>query len=252
MIEISKSELQAFYQSIQGFSPDNSEQQSMVLDEMANFVAKKIHTSAPDFILSLDTELSVIAGELHKPKASIEISGDDVLLSDDGVKVLEAVLIHVLRNSMAHGIESEDERNNFGKPKHGVLSFHFAKKEGYLDLTIKDDGRGLNLSKIKNKAKLGCIEVSSMPDEQIADLICMEDLSTRDSVSMISGIGIGMSSVRSTLETVEGSIGINLEEPMRSREGDSMFPFSFSIRLPSKLWMSSTNSGTRSSNSKCA
>lgn len=145
--------------------------------------------------------------------------------------VLEKIgdpLVHLVRNSLDHGIEMPDVRCKAGKPESGVIKLGAYHQGGNIVIEIKDDGAGLNREKILAKAKQNGLvsEDERLSDEQIDDLIFRPGFSTADVVSDVSGRGVGMDVVRRNIRELGGTV-----EVMSTPGQGSVF----TIRLPLTL-----------------
>src|SRR5689334_22724064 len=133
----------------------------------------------------------------------------------------------MIRNSIDHGIEMENERTAAGKEAEGVVTINAFRRGGYFYFEIQVDGRGLDREKILAKAqRLGLIDSMTLSDEETYDLIFSSGFSTRDEVSETSGRGVGMDAVRESIRHVKGTYQIE-SEPGKGT--------SFTIRLPLTL-----------------
>ncbi|EXJ12237.1 chemotaxis protein CheA [Nitrincola nitratireducens] len=119
-------------------------------------------------------------------------------------------LVHLLRNSMDHGVERPDVRELAGKNTEGVIVLSATHSEGQILITIRDDGAGLNTQKIEAKAiERGLIKPGhGLNEEALHQLIFEPGFSTADSVSDVSGRGVGMDVVRTSIESLRGRIRI--------------------------------------------
>lgn len=136
-----------------------------------------------------------------------------------------APLEHMIRNSIDHGIESEEERLKLGKPEAGAISIGLVREGGDILLQLSDDGRGLNVESIRQRAiQLGLMaENSDLSDQEVIQFIFQPSFSTTEAVTQVSGRGVGMDVVNSQVRELDGSI----QTVTRKGEGTQ-----FSIRLP--------------------
>ncbi|MGA7720587.1 MAG: chemotaxis protein CheW [Ignavibacteriaceae bacterium] len=121
-------------------------------------------------------------------------------------------LIHIIRNSCDHGIEVPEERVKLGKPETGTILLKASIEGGQLIIVINDDGKGLDRKKIYAKAQKMGIDTGNYDDQKILDLIFEPGFSTKTEVSELSGRGVGMDVVRTTIDKLGGSINIKTEE----------------------------------------
>ncbi len=138
------------------------------------------------------------------------IRGQDTELDRSVIEEINDPLIHLLRNSVDHGIETPSERIAAGKNPRGTVTLSARHEQGRIILTVEDDGKGLDVDKLKKSAvQKGIItdtEASTMDDEKAIDLIFASGVSTAKSVSDISGRGVGMDIVRNNIERLNGTI----------------------------------------------
>ncbi|OHD40751.1 MAG: hypothetical protein A2015_16025 [Spirochaetes bacterium GWF1_31_7] len=162
----------------------------------------------------------------------VEVFGDDLEIDRNLIESLEEPMIHILRNAVHHGIESEDERQAKGKPVHGQITISAERKGNNIVISIKDDGQGLNKDKIIKKALekgiLKADEIGSLSDNQIYNIIFLSGFSTADAIDQVSGRGVGMDIVRSVIEANKGKIEIQTETDNFSR---FMFIFPLSTAI---------------------
>ena len=138
--------------------------------------------------------------------------------------------MHCVRNSMDHGIEGPDQRLNLGKSAYGNIFFKVKLSEDQVEVHIFDDGRGLNLTALYKKGKnLNISEASLDDDTKVAQLIFRSGLSTADSVTNISGRGVGMDAIKGFLQDNGGDIHINFTG---QKDMHGFQPFEFVIELP--------------------
>ena len=145
--------------------------------------------------------------------------------------VLEKIgdpLTHLVRNAMDHGLEPPEERIDAGKPAIGTLTLDAYHQSGHIIIEVRDDGRGLNVERIRAKAmEKGLIAADAVLSERaIQDLIFAPGFSTADKVSDLSGRGVGMDVVRSNVLALKGSVNVSTQPGQGS---------TFTIRLPLTL-----------------
>ncbi|ENK0556001.1 chemotaxis protein CheA [Clostridium botulinum] len=145
-------------------------------------------------------------------EAELEIIGQDTEVDKNIIEHIGDPLMHIVRNSMDHGIESVEERINFGKSPKGKIIIEAKNTGGEVWIIIKDDGKGLDKDKILQKAiKQGLIKVeeSEMKNKDVYSLIFLPGFSTNDNVTEYSGRGVGMDVVIKEIEKIRGSITID-------------------------------------------
>jgi len=156
------------------------------------------------------------------------MEGEDTELDKSVVENIGDPLIHMLRNSLDHGIESADERSASGKPQKARITIRAYHKAGNVCIEIEDDGRGLDREKIRGKAiERGlCKQSEQLSDQEVYQFIFMPGFSTAAVVTDISGRGVGMDVVQRNISALRGAIDI------QSEQGKGTL---FTIRLPLTL-----------------
>jgi len=151
-----------------------------------------------------------VSKELGKD-VDLVISGADTELDKTVVEKIGDPLTHLVRNSMDHGIEPADMRIARGKPAQGTLKLNAYHDAGSIVIEVSDDGGGLNKEKILSKAiERGLIpEGANLSDKEIYNLIFEAGFSTADTVSNLSGRGVGMDVVRRNIQALRGSIDLD-------------------------------------------
>jgi two-component system chemotaxis sensor kinase CheA len=152
-----------------------------------------------------------LAQQLGK-KITLEIEGEEVELDKSIIEAIGDPLTHLVRNSIDHGIESPAERTRLGKAEVGRLSLKASQEAGQVVITISDDGAGINPQRIKAKAHqqrlVSEAQLATMTERELLRLIFLPGFSTAETVTEISGRGVGMDVVQSNLTTVGGAIDI--------------------------------------------
>ncbi|KPU44653.1 chemotaxis protein CheA [Oxobacter pfennigii] len=164
---------------------------------------ERIFSRYPRMVRDLSTELN--------KEINFVIKGQETELDRTVVDELGETMIHMLRNSIDHGIESREERIAAGKNPIGNLTITAYQEGNKGVIKVEDDGRGLNLEKIKAKAASKGINVDGMSDTDVKNLIFMEGLSTSEKVTDVSGRGVGMDVVKTKVASIGGSIEVKTE-----------------------------------------
>jgi signal transduction histidine kinase len=160
-------------------------------------------------------DVSRIAADLGKPTPRLLLTGNDQLsFSQALADALDQVLVHVLRNALDHGLESAEERRRCQKPEQGTIGFVCNDLGNGLELEIFDDGRGLNLQKIRERALAlgGLKEEDVVSPAKTAEFIFLSGFSTASEVNLVSGRGVGMDAIRSAMENLHGSVTLRLRD----------------------------------------
>ncbi|HNA87842.1 MAG TPA: chemotaxis protein CheA [Anaerolineales bacterium] len=142
----------------------------------------------------------------------IAIHGEKTEMDRSMLEEINDPLIHLVRNSVDHGIETPEERIAAGKPARGKITLTARHEQGRIILTVEDDGGGINTDKLRKSAvQKGLIseeEAASLNEEQALDLMFMAGLSTASKVTDISGRGVGLDIVKTNIQRINGSIQV--------------------------------------------
>lgn len=152
-----------------------------------------------------------LSADLGK-KIELVTAGADAELDRQVLDLIKDPLTHMVRNCADHGLETPAERIMAGKPETGTIRLEAFHQGGYVVVEIGDDGRGLNLDKIKKKALSNGLatqgEIDRMTEAQVLRFIFAPGFSTAEAVTSVSGRGVGMDVVRSNIEQIGGSIDL--------------------------------------------
>lgn len=150
------------------------------------------------------------ANELGK-KACLQIRGEATEIDRSVLEKISASLEHILRNAVAHGIETSDQRIVSGKPETGQIMMNLQQNNNEIVITIRDDGCGLDLENIRKAAiRQGLInENELLEDDQIAALIFAPGLTTQDQATETAGRGVGMDIVQNDISELGGHISVS-------------------------------------------
>ncbi|QXC58324.1 chemotaxis protein CheA [Vibrio mimicus] len=153
-----------------------------------------------------------LARSLNK-EIDLELRGEETDLDKNLVEALADPLIHLVRNSVDHGIEMPDERAKSGKSRTGKVILSASQEGDHIELAIVDDGAGMNPEKLRSIAvKRGMMDedaASRLSDKECFNLIFMPGFSSKEQISDISGRGVGMDVVKTAINTLNGSIDID-------------------------------------------
>ncbi|MET3824951.1 two-component system chemotaxis sensor kinase CheA [Sphingomonas sp. PvP055] len=140
----------------------------------------------------------------------LEISGETTEVDKGVIEKIGDPLTHMIRNAVDHGIESPAERIAAGKPPEGLITLSAEQKGARIFVRVSDDGKGIDRVRVKAKAvEKGIIPADAvLSDEEIDQLICAPGFSTAETISSISGRGVGMDVVRSNVEALGGRVDI--------------------------------------------
>ncbi len=170
-----------------------------------------------------------LARDLNK-KINLQIIGAETELDRTVIDEIGDPLVHLIRNSLDHGIESPEVRKANGKPEEGTVVLRAYHSGNHVFIEIEDDGAGINRERVLKKAVAKNIikadTAASLSDKQVAELIMSSGFSTAEVISDVSGRGVGLDVVKTTIESLGGTMDIS------STEGKGSL---FSIQLPLTL-----------------
>ena len=161
-------------------------------------------------------------------KVNLMLEGEDTELDKTVVDDLMDPIMHCVRNSVDHGIESPEQRKEAGKDETGTVLLKAANEGNSIVIDVVDDGGGINVEKVKAKAiSKGLIHPSKvLSDQEAAQLIFLPGFSTAEKITNVSGRGVGLDVVKTMIEKLNGTIQVTSEHGKGSK---------FSIRLPLTL-----------------
>jgi two-component system chemotaxis sensor kinase CheA len=161
---------------------------------------------------SLPRLVREVAGEVGK-KIHLLTEGAETELDRQLIELIRDPLTHMIRNCAAHGIETPAERLDSGKPEAGTIRISASHEAGQITINVIDDGRGLDIPRIRQKAiALGLAseaEVARMGNDDICRFIFAPGFSTAGAVTSLSGRGVGMDVVRENIEAIGGSVSLS-------------------------------------------
>jgi two-component system, chemotaxis family, sensor kinase CheA len=150
-----------------------------------------------------------LAVEMNK-KIDLQMLGAETELDRQVLELIKDPLTHMVRNSADHGLEGPEERKRVGKPEVGKVVLNAYHEGGHIIIEISDDGRGLNLDRIRQKAIQNGIatesELDAMTPQQVYQYIFKAGFSTAEKVTSVSGRGVGMDVVRTNIEKIGGTV----------------------------------------------
>ncbi len=170
-----------------------------------------------------------LAKELGK-KVNFVIQGEETELDRTVVDEIGEPLVHLLRNSLDHGIEGPHERLAKGKPETGTLKLSARHEGNGVIIEVEDDGKGFDVNEILrtaiNKGLISSSEASKLSEEEIYNFVFLPGFSTKTVSTELSGRGVGMDVVKSTIESLKGTISLETKKGKGTK---------ISIRLPLTL-----------------
>lgn len=152
-----------------------------------------------------------VAGELGK-RVQLVMEGNQTELDRTIIEAIKDPLTHIVRNAIDHGIETPDVRKTAGKPEEGMLILRAFHEGGQVNIEILDDGRGVQVSRVKEKALQRALispdQAARMSDREAFNLIFLPGFSTAEKITNVSGRGVGMDVVKTNIEKIGGSVDV--------------------------------------------
>jgi two-component system chemotaxis sensor kinase CheA len=159
----------------------------------------------------------------------LQMSGADTEMDKNVIELMFDPLVHIIRNSIDHGIEPPDERERLGKPATGVIHLSAMYEGSEIVVSVRDDGAGLNRANILRRAierGIASADSENLFDTEVWNFIFEPGFSTAQTVTELSGRGVGMDVVKKNIEKLRGSVHV------RSREGKGT---TITLRIPLTL-----------------
>ncbi len=168
----------------------------------------KVFSKIPRMVRDLCSEF--------KKDIELKVEGEETELDRSLIEALTDPMVHIVRNSVDHGVELPEEREKKGKKRKGLLSIKAYNEGNHVIIDIFDDGKGINLQAVKDKVKekglMSEAEIASLSRKEAMNLIFIPGLSTAQKVSSVSGRGVGMDVVKTNIEKMNGQAYIDSEE----------------------------------------
>lgn len=218
------------------FHNSNTEKMNFILSNLSSLMKElqennlKLNSTTAEIenmvksmrILPLSTVFNLFPRMVHNiakdkgKEIELTIEGQDVSADKKIIEDIKIPIMHIVRNSLDHGIENPRERERLGKPRTGNIAIRAFQRENKIIISIKDDGRGINIEKIKQKAiEKGFASqeaADNMSKEQLANFIFYPGFSTGDTVTELSGRGLGLDIVHTKVSQMNGRIDVYSEE----------------------------------------
>ncbi|MGI9592427.1 MAG: chemotaxis protein CheA [Myxococcota bacterium] len=196
--------------------PDATAQLSAGLDRMDRVVgelqlrALELRTTPLLRIIEPLPRMARDVAQRGGKKVEVEIAGGELELDRSVLDRLSDPLVHLVRNAVDHGIEAPEKRRAAGKPETGSVRIDARREKDSIRIAVVDDGSGMDLEKVRRRAvEAGLVHpdiAEDLPPDQLAAFVFHPGFSTAESVSEISGRGVGMDAVRVTLESLGGAV----------------------------------------------
>lgn len=241
-IEMTEGQVISLYRNLSFFEQDYKElvraKDASLLSNMKNSLFPLIFTPAESVLIDICQCVSTLAKDLEKARPVVRIQAENFFMTRRGEDLLRRIFVHILRNSMDHGIEKPQVRKNKGKLEAGLITITMEKVAEWVLLRYQDDGSGLDIEAIRKRAKSQNLAEyhDQLSLQDAAELIFCSGLSTATKVGDISGRGVGMDAVRKYLRKEHGDIELQLIDPRSVTT--NYYPFIFVMRLPMDLFAS--------------
>ncbi|AZH25320.1 chemotaxis protein CheA [Haloplanus aerogenes] len=181
--------------------------QNTVMD-MRLIPMRKVISKFPRLVRDLARE--------QEKEIDFRMEGQDIELDRTILTEISDPLMHILRNAVDHGIEPPAEREAAGKDREGTIELRASRERDHVTVTVEDDGRGLDVDELRRKALEKGVrteaELDAMEDTEVYDLVFHPGFSTADEVTDVSGRGVGMDVVHSTVKQLDGSVNVESEK----------------------------------------
>jgi two-component system, chemotaxis family, sensor kinase CheA len=206
---------------------DDLKQLRMVNDELEHEVLSVRLQPGSSLVAPLERGLRDLCAKLGK-EAKFEATGGEVELDRRSLEGLRDPLMHMLRNSLDHGLESPAEREQIGKPRQGRVRLEVRSLGAFIEVVLSDDGAGIKLERVRNRAvQLGWLTADAkLSPEDGFEMLFQPGFSTAEKVSETSGRGVGLDVVRENVRALGGSVRLESTPGIGTR---------FVVRLPVTL-----------------
>jgi two-component system sensor histidine kinase and response regulator WspE len=211
-----------------GAAVDHHDAQLADVASRANFLSERLHNLAlrgrmrpfSDGVQGFPRLVRDVARQLGK-QVDFEVLGQSTLVDRDILSRLDAPLNHLLRNALDHGLETAEERLAAGKPATGKLRLEARHRSGRLLVSISDDGHGIDAERLRAKIISKGLITEDMAERltasELYDFLFLPGLSTRETVSEISGRGVGLDVVQTMVHACGGSLQVSSEQGVGTR-----------------------------------
>ena len=172
----------------------------------------RVKLVSPEAFLEKSKRIIMALADSCNKKIEVKVDSKSVFVERSNVEILDGILIHVMRNAVDHGIELPVERVSLGKTETGLIRIELFEDHDSLVVKVFDDGRGIDAKALKEAAcksgKISNEQKDSLSDEEAIKLLFLPGISTKESISEVSGRGVGMDVVNNTIAKAGGSVNI--------------------------------------------
>ena len=188
---------------------------ALIQKEFSRAMSSFDRSSLRDYVRGYEAMLNEMGQQLSKEVVlinDIEFHHFDTLV----LTRINDIILHCMRNAIDHGIESAEERELLGKPRRGTITLSTRERNGMVEVALKDDGRGIDVDKIRSRAvELGLLRADQarvMSDDDVVPFLFNVGVSTATTLTEISGRGLGMDVVRDTIYGMNGQLKLAFEK----------------------------------------
>ncbi|WP_017293120.1 hybrid sensor histidine kinase/response regulator [Geminocystis herdmanii] len=203
--------IETLIQDLKNSANDNSTRLELIADQLESKI-KTLRLLPLSNVFSFFPRLVRDLSKQENKEVELVIQGEDTVADKYILELIKDPLLHLIRNSIDHGLETPEERINAGKSPQGTIVLKGYQTSSNIFIEVQDDGRGLDIEKIKETAlRRGLYrpdELSAMTRSQIQALIFEPGFSTRTFITEVSGRGVGLDVVKTNVERLKGSIEI--------------------------------------------
>ncbi len=236
---LDKNRMTAITDHIDDIDPNDAKALLKALLEVKTAVDLAETETLQEIISVILKTLPKLAKDLGKAEPKVIIDDNHLVFKKHVFQLFNNAFMHLVRNSLDHGLEPENERLEKGKPANGTIKIKIRQQEQILNVSYRDDGRGLNLGRLKEKAIQEQLIAPSdeLNTESITQILFKPGLSTAEKVTDVSGRGVGMDAVKNYFEQHGGTISLSFPHGVSSSDGFA--PVEFVMTLPASVCMSS-------------
>jgi two-component system chemotaxis sensor kinase CheA len=166
-------------------------------------------------LLRIEQQIKVIAQRMGKSNVKVLIEPNDLRFDSERFAPFWSAFIHVLRNTVDHGIEKPEDRQKRGKPEQSVIKVSTAIRGDRFLVTVQDDGPGVDWERLRTKA--AALGIAGIANMKSAELLCVPGLSAKDDITELSGRGVGMSALADACQPLNGTIEVESERGVGTR-----------------------------------
>lgn len=215
------------------------------IDHVTSSLQGKIMQTRMQPLVNVFDKFPRIIRDLSKglnKEINLEVQGGEVELDKSIIEVLVDPLVHLVRNAADHGLETPKERRLAGKTEYGTIKLNAYYKSGFVIIDVIDDGKGIDLEKVKSKALeneiVSLAEILNMSEKEIMELILKPGFSTSENITNISGRGVGMDVVKTNIKKMGGNIEIY---SIKNKETNIRLIIPLTLAIISALIVESSN-----------